>query len=110
MSMIGLGLVLDGVAKLLGLGSWYSRNLNKRVMVYYQPENKKSFVDKYIRKQGRKPACRMDKVKLKAADALVKLIRKLVDYEAFRLLVRALALSDSPLRRMLSRGGKASVQ
>lgn len=102
MSMVGIALVLDGVVKLIGLGAWYGKNLDRKCMVYYQPENKPSMVDKWVKWQTRRPLGTADKLRVKAADATTKLIRKAVDYEAFRQLVRALFLPHSPLRARLS--------
>jgi len=102
MSMIGFALVLDGIAKLIGLGAWYGKNLDRRCMVYYQPENKPSMVDKWVKGQTRRPLGTADKLRVKAADTTTTLIRKAVDYEAFRQLVRALFLPHSPLRNSLS--------
>jgi hypothetical protein len=42
---------------------------------------------------------------LQLADGLVQLIRKVVQYEAFRQVVRGLALAHSPMRRALRKKG-----
>ena len=46
---------------------------------------------------------RQDQLYVKLADGLTALVRRLVMLDAFRQLMRALALPGSPLRRKLSR-------
>jgi hypothetical protein len=45
---------------------------------------------------------------LQLADGLVNLIRKLVQYDAFRQIVRGLALAHSPMRQALRKKGGRS--
>ena len=93
---------------LLKLGSgigffvtWRNRLLASKVNYFHPPHNKKSPFDKLVRAQTGPVITRQDQVCMKVADGLTVLIRRLVLLDAFRQLIRALALPNSPLRRKL---------
>jgi hypothetical protein len=93
---------------LLKLGSgigfvvtWRNRLLATKVNYFHPPHNKKSPLDKLVRAQTGPVITRQDQLCVKVADGLTVLIRRLVMLDAFRQLIRALALPRSPLRRML---------
>jgi len=93
---------------LLELGSgigflvrWRSRLLASKVNYFHPPHNRKSPIDKLVRAQTGPVITRQDQLCVKAADGLTVFVRRLVMLDAFRQLMRALALPRSPLRRML---------
>jgi hypothetical protein len=78
---------------------WRSRLLAGKVNYFRPPHNKKSPFDKLVRAQTGPVITRQDQLSVKLADGLTVLVRRLVLFDAFRQLMRALALSNSPLRR-----------
>jgi hypothetical protein len=93
---------------LLKLGSgigffvtWRNRLLATKVNYFHPPHKKKSPLDKLVRAQTGPVITRQDQLCVKVADGLTALIRRLVFLDAFRQLIRALALPNSPLRRKL---------
>ena len=82
---------------------WRSRLLASKVNYFRPPHNKKSPFDKLVRAQTGHVITRQDQLCVKLADGLTVLVRRLVMLDAFRQLMRALALPGSPLRRKLSR-------
>jgi len=85
------------------LVTWRNRLLASKVNYFHPPHNKKSPIDKLIRGQTGPVVTRQDQLYVKLADGLTALVRRLVMLDAFRQLMRALALPGSPLRRKLSR-------
>jgi hypothetical protein len=89
------------------LASWRNKALQAKVNYFRQPNNKPSPLDKVLRGKVGRAVTRQDRLRLQLADGLVNLIRKLVQYEAFRQVVRGLALAHSPMRQALrKKGGK----
>ena len=93
---------------LLKLGSgigffvtWRNRVLASKLNYFHAPHNKKSPMDKLVRAQAGPVITRQDQLCVKVADGITVLIRRLVMLDAFRLLMRALALPRSPLRQRL---------
>ena len=93
---------------LLKLGSgigffvtWRNRVLASKVNYFHPPHNKKSPLDKLVRAQTGPVITRQDQLCVKLADGITVLVRRLVMLDAFRQLMRALALPRSPLRRRL---------
>ena len=91
---------------LLKLGSgigffvtWRNRLLATKVNYFHPLHNKKSPLDKLVRAQTGPVITRQDQLCVRVADGLTVLVRRLVMLDAFRQLVRALALPRSPLRR-----------
>jgi len=82
---------------------WRSRLLASKVNYFHPLHNRKSPIDKLVRSQAGPVMTRQDQLYVKLADGLTALIRRLVMLDAFRQLMRALALPGSPLRRKLSR-------
>jgi hypothetical protein len=80
---------------------WRSRLLANKVNYFHPPHNRKSPIDKLVRAQTGPVITRQDQLCVKVADGLTVLVRRLVMLDAFRQLMRALALPRSPLRRML---------
>jgi hypothetical protein len=80
---------------------WRSRLLASKVNYFHPPHNKKSPIDKLVRSQTGPVITHQDQLCVKVADGLTGLVRRLVMLDAFRQLMRALALSRSPLRRRL---------
>jgi hypothetical protein len=85
------------------LATWRNRRLAAKVNYFHSPQNRKSPIDKLVRAQTRSAIRRQDQLCVKVADGLTGLVRRLVMLDAFRQLMRALALPGSPLRRKLSR-------
>ena len=85
------------------LVTWRNRLLASKVNYFHPPHNKKSPIDKLVRAQTGPVITRQDQLYVKLADGLTTLVRRLVMLDAFRQLMRALALPGSPLRRKLSR-------
>jgi hypothetical protein len=85
------------------LVTWRNRLLASKVNYFHPPHNKKSPIDKLVRGQTGSVVTRQDQLYVKLADGLTALVRRLVMLDAFRQLMRALALPGSPLRRKLSR-------
>ena len=83
------------------LVSWRKRLLADKVNYFHPPHNRKSPFDKLVRTQTGPVITRQDQLCVKVADGLTVLVRKLVMLDAFRQLMRALALPRSPLRRRL---------
>jgi hypothetical protein len=89
------------------LASWRNKVLNAKVNFFRQPHNRRSPFDRVLRGKAGRAITRQDRLRLQLADGLVNLIRKLVQYEAFRQLVRGLALAHSPMRQVLrNKGGR----
>jgi hypothetical protein len=95
---------------LLKLGSgigfwvtWRNRRLSSKVNYFHPPHNRKSPIDKLTRSLTGPIITRQDQLCVKVADGLTGLVRRLVMLDAFRQLMRALALPGSPLRRKVSR-------
>ena len=82
---------------------WRSRLLASKVNYFHPPNYRKSPIDKLARSQTGPVMTRQDQLYVKLADGLTALVRKLVMLDAFRQLMRALALPGSPWRRKLSR-------
>jgi hypothetical protein len=101
MTGIEIALVLDGAVKVGSLAFLRNRALNRKVTFYHKPEDKKSILDGLVLKQTCRAITRQDHLRVKFADGITILIRKVVMYDAFRQLVRALALPNTPLRRRL---------
>lgn len=80
---------------------WRNALLAGKVNCFRPPHNKKSPLDRLIRAQTRPIVTRQDRFCVKVADGVTALIRRLVMFDAFRQLIRALALPNSPLRRKL---------
>ena len=100
---------------LLKLGSgigffitWRNRLLASKVNYFHPAHNKKSPLDKLIRAQTGPVITRQDQLCVKVADGLTVLVRRLVLLDAFRQLMRAVFLSNSPLRRSLRTKKKVS--
>jgi hypothetical protein len=85
------------------LVTWRNRLLATKVNYFHPPHNKKSPIDKLVRGQTGPVVTRQDQLYVKLADGITALVRRLVMLDAFRQLMRALALPGSPLRRKLSR-------
>ena len=85
------------------LVTWRNRRLASKVNYFHPPQNRKSPIDKLVRAQTGPVVTRQDQLCVKVADGLTALVRGLVMLDAFRQLMRALALRGSPLRRKLSR-------
>jgi hypothetical protein len=81
---------------------WRKRLLTDKVNYFHPPHDKKSPLDKLVRGQTGAIITRQDQIFVKLADGITVLVRRLVMLDAFRQLMRALALPDSPLRRKLS--------
>jgi hypothetical protein len=84
---------------------WRNRLLASKVNYFRPPHNRKSPFDKLVRSRIGPVITRQDQLCVKLADGLTILVRRLVMLDAFRQLMRALALPNSPLRRRL-RGRK----
>jgi hypothetical protein len=84
---------------------WRNRLLASKVNYFRPPHNRKSPFDKLVRARVGPVITRQDRLSVKLADGLTVLVRRLVMLDAFRQLMRALALPNSPLRRRL-RGRK----
>jgi len=82
---------------------WRSRLLASKVNYFHPLHNRKSPIDKLVRRQTGPATTRQEQLYVKLADGLTVLVRRLVMLDAFRQLMRALALPGSPLRRKLSR-------
>ena len=80
---------------------WRSKLLASKVNYFHPPHNRKSPIDKLVRAQTRPVITRQDQLCVKVADGITVLVRRLVMLDAFRQLMRALALPKSPLRRRL---------
>ena len=87
------------------LASWRNKALKAKVNFFRQPNSKPSLFDKLLRGKAGRAVTRQDHLRLQLADGLVQLIRKLVQYEAFRQVVRGLALAHSPMRQALRKKG-----
>ena len=87
---------------------WRNRLLASKVNYFRPPHNRKSPFDKLVRAQTRPVITRQDQLCVKLADGLTVLVRKLVMLDAFRQLMRAVFLSNSPLRRSLRAKKKVS--
>jgi hypothetical protein len=88
------------------LASWRNKVLKARVNFFRQPNHKPSPFDKVLRGKAGRAVTRQDRLRLQLADGLVQLIRKLVQYDAFRQVVRGLALAHSPMRQALRKKGE----
>ena len=87
------------------LPSWRNKVVNAKVNFFRQATNRPSPFDKVLRGKVGRAVTRQDRLRLRLADGLVLLIRKLVQYEAFRQVVRGLALAHSPMRQALRKKG-----
>ena len=87
------------------LASWRNKVLKAQVNFFRQPNDRASPFDKVLRGKVGRAVTRQDRLRLQLADGLVNLIRKLVQYEAFRQVVRGLALAHSPMRQALRKKG-----
>jgi len=87
------------------LASWRNKVLNAKVNFFRQPNNRPSPYDKVLRGKVGRAVSKQDCLRLQLADGLVDLIRKLVQYEAFRQVVHGLALAHSPMRQALRKKG-----
>ena len=90
------------------LASWRNKVLKAKVNFLRQPYNKPSPFDKVLRGKAGRAVTKQDRLRLQLADGLVSVIRKLVQYEAFRQVVRGLALAHSPMRQALRKKGGRS--
>ena len=90
------------------LATWRNRLLASKVNYFRPPHNKKSPLDKLVRAQTGPVITRQDQLCVKVADGLTVLVRRLVLLDAFRQLMRAVFLSNSPLRRSLRTKKKVS--
>ncbi len=89
------------------LASWRNRVLKAKVNYFRQPNDRPSPFDKLLCAKVGRAFTRQDRLRLQLADGLVNLIRKLVQYDAFRQVVRGLALAHSPIRQALrNKGGR----
>jgi hypothetical protein len=80
---------------------WRNLLLARKVNYFRPPHNRKSRFDKLVRAETGPVITRQDQLSVKLADGLTVLVRRLVMFDAFRQLMRALALPNSPLRRRL---------
>ena len=87
------------------LAGWSTKVLNAKVNFFRQPNNRASPFDKALRGKVGRAVTRQDHLRLQLADGFVHLIRKLVQYEAFRQVVRGLALAHSPMRQAIRKKG-----
>jgi hypothetical protein len=87
------------------LAGWRNKVLTAKVNFFRPPDHRPSPFDKVLQGKVGRALTRQDRLRLKIADRLVNLIRRLVQYEAFRQVVRALALAHSPLRQALRKKG-----
>ena len=83
------------------LATWRNRLLASKVNYFHPSHDKKSPFDKFVRAQTGPVITRHDQLCVKVADGLTVLVRRLVLLDAFRQLMRAVFLPDSPLRRSL---------
>ena len=88
--------VTSGIGFLVG---WRNRLLTRKVNYFRPAYNRKSPFDRLIHAETGPVITRRDRLCLKLADGLTALIRRLVMFDAFHQLMRALALPNSPLRR-----------
>lgn len=88
----------SGVAFLV---RWHKRVLTDKINYFHTPHNKKSPFDRLARAQTGPVIARQDQLSVRVAGGITVLIRRLVMLDAFRQLMRALALPRSPLRRRL---------
>jgi hypothetical protein len=87
------------------MASWRNKALNAKINFFRQPNNRPSPFDKVLRGKVGRAVTRQDRLRLQLADRLVNLIRKFVQYEAFRQVVHGLALAHSPMRQALRKKG-----
>ena len=87
------------------LANWRNTVLKTKVNFFRQPNTRPSPFDKVLRGKVGRAVTRQDRLRLQLADGLVSLIRKLVQYDAFRQVVRGLALAHSPMRQALRKKG-----
>lgn len=92
---------IDAVFKVFGLVYWRNSVINAKVMRYRQNQDKKSFVDPFIMRRQRRARSKADKMKVKAADFGVELVRRFVMYNAFRQIVRHAVLSGPSVGKLL---------
>ena len=81
--------------------TWRNRVLASKLNYFHPTHNRKSPLDKLVRAQTGPVITRQDQLCVKLADGITILVRRLVFLDAFRQLIRALALPNSPLRRKL---------
>ena len=82
---------------------WRSRLLASKGHYFHPPHSRKSPIDKLVRAHTGPVVTRQDHLCMKLADGVTQMIRSIVMFDAFRQLLRALALPNSPLRRKLRR-------
>ncbi len=80
---------------------WRSRLLASKVNYFRPPQNRKSPIDRLVRGQTGPVITRQDRLCVTVADGLTVVVRRLVMLDAFRQLMRALALPASPLRKSI---------
>ena len=104
LEMFALVEMAGGIGFLVG---WRKRLLADKVNYFHLSNNRKSPFDKLVRTQTGPVITQQDQLCVKVADGITVLVRRLVMLDAFRQLMRALALPRSPLRRRL--GSKTDV-
>ena len=82
---------------------WRSKLLSSKVNYFHPPHNRRSPLDKPVRAQTGPVITLQDRLCVNVADGLTGIVRRLVMLDAFRQLMRALAVPGSPLRRKLAR-------
>ena len=80
---------------------WRNRLLAGKVSYFRPPHNRKSPFDKLVRARIGPVITRQHQLSVKLADGLTILVRRLVMLDAFRQLMRAVFMPNSPLRRSL---------
>jgi hypothetical protein len=105
LEVFALAEIGSGIGFLVG---WRNKVLKAKVNFFRQPNSRPSPFDKVLRGKVGRAVTRQDRLRLQLADGLVNVIRKLVQYEAFRQVVRGLALAHSPMRQALRKKGGRS--
>jgi hypothetical protein len=107
MSPIGIFLLIsagmEAIGKASGLAYLYDRHLTRKATFFRQPGNKPCPIDKLIARQVGKPITRTDRMWTNLADGITAAIRKAVQYDAFRLAIRAVVVPNSPFRRRMKK-------
>lgn len=101
--ILGLFALIEMATGIGFLVRWRNALLAGKVNYFHPPLNRKSPFDKLVRAQTRPVFTRQDQLCVKLADGFTAVIRRLVMFDAFRQLIRALVLPNSPLRRKLRR-------
>ena len=81
--------------------SWRNKHLAHRINYFRTQQSRKSPLDRLTQAQTGPVVTRQDHLCMKLADSVTHMIRSIVMFDAFRQLLRALALPNSPLRRKL---------